>query len=142
MAETAAGLPRVLAACAYDALLSAAIVFTGSAVAVAVVGGNAVPAGDPLFRLYLLALAFPYYGYCWTHGGQTLGMRTWRVKAIAAHGATVSWSQAVLRYLGAVASLFALGLGFAWILIDREHRSWHDLVSRTRLVVPASRSKR
>ena len=79
----APGLGRVFVACAYDALLTVAILFATGAIVVAARGGSAVPAGDVLFRLLLLAVAFPYYGFCWTHGGQTLAMRTWGIKAVS-----------------------------------------------------------
>ena len=137
-AGPAASLPRIFAACVYDGLLSVAILFAAAAAAVAATGGTAVSAGDPLFRLYLLAVAFPYYGFCWTHGGQTLGMRTWRVKAVSARGGKVGWVQALGRYLAAVLSVSVLGLGFVWIAVDPHRRSWHDLLSATRLVVAPS----
>lgn len=131
----AASLPRVLAACVYDALLTLAIVFTAGVAAVFINGGTAVPAADPLFRVFLIVVAFPYYGFCWTHGGQTLGMRTWRIRLIADDDAAVGLRHALMRYLGALVSLCAAGLGFLWILVDRRRRSWHDLLSGTRLVV-------
>ena len=33
------------------------------------------------------------------------------------------------------AGLNALGLGYLWVMIDRERLSWHDRISRTRLVM-------
>ncbi len=39
-----------------------------------------------LMRLYLLAVIAGFYIYFWTHGGQTLGMRAWRIRVIGDDG--------------------------------------------------------
>jgi uncharacterized RDD family membrane protein YckC len=41
----------------------------------------------------------------------------------------------VRRLASALLSLLPLGLGFFWILVDRDRRAWHDRLSRTRIVV-------
>jgi uncharacterized RDD family membrane protein YckC len=40
-----------------------------------------------------------YFVYFWTHGGQTLAMKTWRVKVIAPGRASVPLARAIARYL-------------------------------------------
>ncbi|CAB3773327.1 RDD family protein [Paraburkholderia humisilvae] len=41
-----------------------------------------------------------YFVWCWTHGGQTLPMKTWRLRVVRARdGAPLSWTRAVARYL-------------------------------------------
>jgi uncharacterized RDD family membrane protein YckC len=41
-----------------------------------------------------------YFAWCWTHGGQTLPMKTWRLRVVRANdGATLSWPRAIVRYL-------------------------------------------
>ena len=57
---------------------------------------------------------------------------------IRARGGKVGWVQALGRYLAAVLSVSVLGLGFVWIAVDPQRRSWHDLLSATRLVVAPS----
>lgn len=42
--------------------------------------------------------------------------------------------QCVVRYFGYYLNLFALGLGFLWILVDKKKRGWHDLLSGTVVV--------
>ena len=39
--------------------------------------------------------------------------------------------QALLRYVGYFLSLLPLGLGFLWILWDKQHRGFHDLIAHT-----------
>lgn len=134
MPARAAGLFLVLAAVVYDALVTLAVLFAAATAAVAVNAGNAIPAGSVWFELYLLAAAAPYFAWCWTHGGQTLGMRAWRLRIQRRGGGTPRWGEALLRYVGALLSWAALGLGFLWIGIDRERMSWHDRLSATRIV--------
>jgi uncharacterized RDD family membrane protein YckC len=39
-----------------------------------------------------------------------------------------------VRFAVAIVSLAALGLGFAWCLVDPAHRTWHDIAARSRVV--------
>lgn len=78
----------------------------------------------------LLIVTASYFVLSWTRGGQTLGMRAWRIRVVAAEGGALPWPRALLRFAVAMLSLLALGLGFFWCLIDRERRAWHDLASR------------
>jgi uncharacterized RDD family membrane protein YckC len=129
-----AGLWRRLGAILYDGLLLFGIIFVGTAVLLPFTGGQAIPASTLWYDAYLLVLAFLFYGWCWTHGGQTLGMLAWKIKVQQADGRSINWGQALLRFLGAVISAAALGLGFLWVLLDREKRAWHDRWSATVLV--------
>jgi uncharacterized RDD family membrane protein YckC len=70
----------------------------------------------------------------WRRGGQTLGMRPWRLRVVAANGGTPSWAALCLRYLLATLSSLAFGLGFWWAWIDRDRLTWHDRGSGTRML--------
>lgn len=129
-----AGLFRRLAAMLYDALLLLAILFAATLIILPLRGGEAFRANDPLFSAYLFGVAFLFFGWFWTHGGQTLGMRAWKIRLLSADGDSVSWRQAVVRYLTAWISGGCLGLGFLWIALNPHKRGWHDLASRTRIV--------
>lgn len=126
---------RRLAAIVYDAFLLGAVLFVAAIpFAVAAAGRPMSPLTLRLFQVYLLAVAAAFFIGFWLHGGQTLGMRAWRLQIRAADGAALTWRQAWLRFAYALVSWTALGLGFAWSLIDRERCTWHDRWSRTRLV--------
>lgn len=130
------GLGRRLGAACYDLLLLFAVLWFASFPFVFVAGG----AGDSgiqrlIFQFYLLAVAFLFYGWSWVHGGQTLGMRTWRLRVTRVDGRPLGWKLALARFSFALLSLSCLGLGFWWTLIDRERRTWHDRLSGTRLVM-------
>lgn len=70
----------------------------------------------------------------WRRGGQTIGMRPWRLRVVAADGMPPSWRAVYVRYAVASISLLAFGIGFIWALFDRQRRTWHDLAAGTVLV--------
>ncbi len=69
----------------------------------------------------------------WRRGGQTLGMRPWRLVVKAADGQPGTARALWLRYAVGSLSLLAGGLGFWWAWIDRDRLTWHDRASGTRL---------
>ena len=129
----APGLLRRLAACLYDALVLAALLMVAGAAWVAISRAAAEP-GDWLFRGYLLLVSAIFFGAFWTRG-ETLGMRAWKLRIVAADGRPPGWGRALLRFATALISWAALGLGFLWVLVDRERLAWHDRLSGTRLVI-------
>jgi len=70
----------------------------------------------------------------WRRGGQTLGMRPWRLQVVDAGGGPASWRGLWLRFLVGHVSLLAGGLGFWWAWLDRDRLAWHDRASGTRLL--------
>lgn len=70
----------------------------------------------------------------WRRGGQTLGMRPWRLKVVAADGARPGWGRLWLRYCVGTVSVLAAGLGLWWSWVDRDRLALHDRASGTRLV--------
>lgn len=127
---------RVLAAI-YDAFPLLAIWFATAALVLLLRGGTPVAPGSPgaVLALALMLLAgFGYFGLSWRRGGQTLGMRAWRLRLRGAGGGIPGWNALALRYGVALISLAVFGLGFLWSLLDRERRTWHDLASGTVLL--------
>jgi uncharacterized RDD family membrane protein YckC len=137
-----AGLFRRLFAIFYDCFLLAAILFIVSAIATAINDGKAVEPGDtlyPIFVLLIFGLSYLYFAWFWTHGGQSLGMKTWRIKILTDYpGDTndipVDWKLASIRFFSALISWGVFGLGFLWSLFDKKNRCWHDLSSKTVLI--------
>ncbi len=130
------GLGRRLLAILYDSIVVLAILFIATVPVVFVTGGALEE--SLLYRTalqaYELLVAFAFFGGFWRVGGQTIGMRAWRIRVIRDNGERLRWRDAALRYLVAIVSWAALGLGFAWSLVDRERRTWHDIASHTRLI--------
>lgn len=129
-----AGFFRRLAALGYDALIQLALFFLGTALLLPLTGGAAITPGNPWFSAYLLAISLLYNGWCWIHGGQTVGMRAWRLRLVDSQGQALSWPRAGLRYAAAWLGGLALGLGYLWMLADPARRAWHDRLSRTAVV--------
>ena len=90
--------------------------------------------GNPAYFAFLLTIAFAFYGGFWTTGGQTLGMKTWRLRLETKDGGPVRFRTALLRFVAALFSWLPLGLGFIWMLWDKQRRTWHDMASGTRIV--------
>ncbi|HKT32641.1 MAG TPA: RDD family protein [Gammaproteobacteria bacterium] len=117
------------------------------------------------YQLGLLILGYAFFGGFWTHGGQTIGMRTWKLRVVRLDGARLDWYRALLRYLGMLIPWLLLLLGsellitavqsaqalawraagalallaalaaFLWPAFDRRRLAWHDRLSGTRLVL-------
>lgn len=124
-----------LLALLYDTVVSIAILFTISALALALKPDHQpVQPGSPASYLVFAAIWAGiglYATASWRRGGQTIGMKPWRLKVVAADGGRPDWRALLIRY--AVASL-SLGSALLWSLIDRERRGLHDLASGTAFV--------
>jgi uncharacterized RDD family membrane protein YckC len=80
-----------------------------------------------------------FYTWFWTHGGQTLGMRAWRIRVHRDDGAPLRWRDALLRFGAAWLAVLPVGWGYWSSLFDAEKRCWHDRITRTRVSEVVSR---
>jgi uncharacterized RDD family membrane protein YckC len=135
------GLMRRLAAILYDAMLLVGLLVVASAVVTLPVGliwGQPAAeglGGNPLFLLWLELVPFLFFTWFWRRGGQTIGMRAWRLKLVSDNGRPITLGRAALRFFAALLSWIPCGLGFLWILMDSERLAWHDRLSGTRLLL-------
>lgn len=88
-----------------------------------------------LWAHLFLVLAL-YFTWFWTHGGQTLAMRTWRLRLVTRGGAPLRPARALLRFLWCWPSLGICGIGILWALVDRDGQFLHDRLAGTRIVSP------
>ena len=130
---TACGLLRRCLVMLYDALVVIALLFIAALVALPVTGDRVRVLHDPWYTAWIMGAWFLYLGWCWTQGGQTLGMRAWRVRICTDRAGKVAWPAALLRFAVSLFSAAALGLGFLWAWSNPQRATWHDLASRTRL---------
>ena len=129
--------------------------FVATAIWLPFTGGEAIPYPG-LLRVWLLAVSFVFFGWFWTHGGQTLAMKTWKVRLVTDRGLPLTTGRAVGRYL--LAWLWILpGLALAWVLearngmlilipaanlllwaltiyLDPQRQFLHDRIAGTRIV--------
>lgn len=96
---------------------------------------TASPLGVLLWLCCLLATG-AYAVASWARGGQTLGMRPWRLRVVGVgvDGVVPTHTQLIRRFLVGIPSLLLGGLGFWWAWIDRDRLTWHDRASGTRIV--------
>lgn len=85
------------------------------------------------FQLYLIVVTGVYCIAFW-RWGQTLPMKTWRIRLVNAQGQPPGAPRALLRYLLAIPSLCLLGVGLFWALADRDRQFLHDRLSDLWLV--------
>ena len=134
MSNQVPGLLRRLAAMLYDSLLLFATLYFATLILLPFNSGEAITP-QPLYTLYLFAVSFLYFAWAWTRGGQTLGMRAWRLRLVRRDGLPVTWGLAALRFLAALLSWAVAGAGFLWVLVDSDRLSWHDRLSATHLIL-------
>jgi uncharacterized RDD family membrane protein YckC len=85
------------------------------------------------YQVYLLVVAGIYFASQW-RSGQTLPMKTWRMRLVTQYGEALTLRQASLRYVLGSAGLLLLGVGFLWALVDPERQFLHDRLGGTRIV--------
>jgi uncharacterized RDD family membrane protein YckC len=123
---------------------------------------DAMDARRPLLQAFLFVVFSIYFTWFWAKG-QTLAMKTWRLRVVDSSGAPLSQGRALLRYFYswlwflpplAASAFFSLEGGraalltgtwvAAWALLSFLHpqrQFWHDALAGTRLITspPLSR---
>ena len=118
----------------YDLLPLLGLWFFAGAIALGLSGGSLETHGEArkaLTQALVLAFTAAYFVISWARGGQTIGMRAWRLRVTRADGARVEWTRALLRFGVALISLGLGGIGFVWALVDARRRTWHDIAATT-----------
>jgi len=124
------GILRRLGAFAYDFILLLAVLFLMTAILMPVSRGFISPA-NIFFKIYILLTIFIFFGWFWVHGGQTLGMRAWKIRVELEDGHNLGWSQALLRFILAV---LTFGAGLLWCLWDAKYRALYDVLAKTHVI--------
>ncbi|MEO5830486.1 MAG: RDD family protein [Rhodanobacter sp.] len=146
---------RRMLALVYDLLIVVAIVMVVGLLCQLATGGQLITTGAktliPLwYQLLQGAVVAAYFISSWRRGGQTVGMRAWRIRVTGDDGAAVTLQQALIRLLVAAAPMVLLLLApnfglhttlwtllvvwaswFAVALFDRRCRAIHDLAAGT-----------
>jgi uncharacterized RDD family membrane protein YckC len=130
----AATVGRRALALVYEALLLVALIFVGSLPFVMLTHDMSREFERPLLQLYLVLLMGLYFTWQWRHGGQTLALKTWRLRVVTRDGAPLTWGHALKRYAVALPGILLLGAGFVWAFFDRERLFLHDRLAGTRIV--------
>jgi uncharacterized RDD family membrane protein YckC len=153
----APGLARRLACLVYEGVLLFGVVMAGGYLYSVLTQQRHALQGQTGLQAFLFALLAVYFVWFWSHGGQTVAMKTWHIRVVDRFGSPVTAARALARYvlswvwfvpalatvhlLGLRAGLpvsAALGIGvlgyaaLAWLRPDRQY--WHDAACGTRLI--------
>ena len=129
-----AGFLRRFAALLYDLLILTALLLLATLAVMPFGHGKAIPPSTLWFQAYLLAVISVFYGGFWLRGGQTLGMLAWRICLVTRDNTRPRLSHIIRRMLFALPSMLCLGLGFLWLLFDKEKRTLYDRLSGTKVI--------
>jgi uncharacterized RDD family membrane protein YckC len=133
IARSASLTKRVLSL-VYETLLLAAVLFAGTLPILLLMQHIEAALARPLLQLYLLALCGGYFVWQWRRGGQTLPMKSWRLRLVTRDGAPLTPRHAIYRFIFALLSLALVGTGFLWALFDRDRQFLHDRLAGTRII--------
>lgn len=147
------------AAIVYDMLLGFAVFIVASALTLPFRGGKGATEYSPVLSVYFVVVFYLYLGWFWTHGGQTLGMRSWRIKLTRRNDQNIDWQTALIRYAVSLPMWFcwvyvilATGnysnvpfltglpnwllyvIAVCWTVIDHLPNNWRDRVSGTKII--------
>jgi uncharacterized RDD family membrane protein YckC len=118
----------------YETLTAVTLLLFASAIVTTLLGKTEGTLPRSLLQATALGMVSAYLLWCWMHGGQTLAMKTWRIKVMNVDGSSLNFRGALLRYLLAIVGLGAGGVGLWWALFDPDRQFLHDRLARTRLV--------
>ena len=159
--SSSASLWRRMAAMVYDSLLIFTVLIVVGMTTLPIIHGLSVDRNHIAFKIYLLAAIFAFFGWFWTHGGQTLGMRAWKIKIVKYDGTPVTWPLALLHYIlslpmwGFLIYVIAMNTGMVhtparlantphwalyafalfWFIIDHLPNNWRERFGKVRVVM-------
>ncbi|WP_296000529.1 RDD family protein [Rugamonas sp.] len=164
----AAGTPAIgrrLIAMVYEILLGFAVLFLPFLIFEVATHASHTPLVEHMRQALAFLVLGAYFIHQWSVQGQTLAMKTWRIKVVVPGQAHLSLQAAVVRYLLSWmwvlpalivdtalglrnwTALGVVGLGvLAWAataLLDRDRQFLHDRLTGTRLIqLPAPEKKK
>lgn len=141
----------------YEGVLLFGVLMIVGLLYAAVTGQRNAMFGRHGLQAVVFAVLGLYFSWFWSHGGQTVAMKAWRIRLVCADGSPVSIVRAMTRYLtgwlwfapallslqfadaaGAAMIFTVLGTGVvayaALALLHPDRQFWHDGVCGTRLV--------
>lgn len=152
------GLRRRLAAMLYEGVVLFGVLMVAGLIFSPLVGQHHALEHRLELQAFLFAMLGVYFAWFWSHGGQTVAMKTWHVRLVRTDGQPVSPGQALARYVlswlwfmpallaisvlrlpiaaGSVSAVLLAGmLVYAlWSRLLPDRQFMHDRLCKTRLV--------
>lgn len=157
---TTPSLKRRLASIVYESMLLFGLIFFSDFVFDVATQSRHALSNRFERSLMLFIVIGCYFIYFWRHGGQTLAMKTWKIKLVDLNNHRISFTQAILRYCLiwmwfipalTITAIFdlkqwemiaALTIGLiAWtmtIYTNKDQQFLHDVISKTRMIDESS----
>jgi uncharacterized RDD family membrane protein YckC len=134
------GFTRLLASVFYDAMLLTAVLFFATLALLLIPEDyrNSSSLSDLAKVAWYLLVSYIYFVGFWLKGGQTPGMKPWKIKLVTMQGDPPKLKQVTLRFFTAILSWALAGMGFVWMIVDSNHYSLHDHLSGSKLIVKDS----
>ncbi len=161
---TAPSLPRRLACFVYEAVLLFGVVMISGYLYSSLTQQRNALEGRHGLQAFVFLIFGIYFAWFWSHGGQTVAMRTWHIRVVKADGSPLTQPLALARYLLAYvwflpglaigwwsglqgsAALWPLALNLILILLlarfAPERQFLHDMLLGTRLIDVQSEVKK
>jgi uncharacterized RDD family membrane protein YckC len=136
-ADAAPSIRRRLASMLYEALLLFGVAFLATWLFQFAAGTLQIEGWRRhLLQLFVLAVFAVYFLWCWLRGGQTLAMKTWRIRLVSKDGhRNLAPGAALLRFIAALV-LVPTMIGIFWAMVDRDRQFLHDRLAGS-LLIPA-----
>jgi uncharacterized RDD family membrane protein YckC len=131
---TVPGIGRRVLSMLYESLVVFAISFFAGLAFYGATHGRFSENTRFVFQLYLFLVLGAYFIACWSRGGRTLPMQTWKMRVVRRDNLPIGVGRAALRYALAWPSLLLFGFGVLWAFFDRDRQFLHDRLAGTRIV--------
>lgn len=127
-------LPKIgrrLLSMLYEGLVVFSVLLIGFLLPQIVLSGFGMNLTGKLLWLHVVILLMLYFLWCWLNGGQTLPMKTWKLRITSQDGSPLRPAQGLLRYLAAWPSILLFGAGLLWAIFDKDRQFLHDRIAGT-----------
>ncbi len=98
-ADAPPGLWRRLAAMVYEGLLLFGVLMISGWLYAGLTQQRHALQGRLGLQVFLFVVLAIYFVWFWTHGGQTVAMKAWRLRVVRADGGALTQGQALARYV-------------------------------------------
>ncbi len=88
----------------------------------------------PVLTLFPLLLSLLYYTILHAFGGQTVGKIFLGIRVVSRENESLSLGGSFLLWCANFLSIFTLGLGYLWALVDPARATLHDRIAACRVV--------
>ena len=118
----------------YESLLLGGVIFIAGLLFLGATDGTLSGWLRPVFQVYLFLVIGLYFAQSWRRGGQTLAMKTWKLRLVGANGDRITLRQAMVRYVCAWPCVALGGIGMFYAPFDRDRQFLHDRLAGTKIV--------